>query len=52
MCDLHDQDEYGVCRWPLAELSQAAGVSTKLARELSDKDVLKGADILALKATA
>jgi hypothetical protein len=44
MCVLHDSDEYGVCRWPLAELAQAAGVPVKLARELSVKDVLKGAD--------
>lgn len=44
MCVLHDSDEYGVCRWPLAELAQAAGVPVKLVRELSDKDVLKGAD--------
>lgn len=44
MCVLHDQDEYGVCRWPLAELAQAAGVPVKLVRELSTKDVLKGAD--------
>lgn len=44
MCVLHDSDEYGICRWPLAELAQAAGVPVKLARELSEKDVLKGAD--------
>jgi hypothetical protein len=44
MCVLHDSDEYGVCRWPLVELAQSAGVPIKLARELSAKDVLKGAD--------
>ena len=44
MCLLHDSDEYGVCRWPLAELARAAGVTLKLVRELAAKDVLKGAD--------
>lgn len=44
LCILHDSDEYGVCRWPLADLARAAGVSVKLARELADKAVLKGGD--------
>lgn len=44
LCILHDSDEYGVCRWPLADLARAAGVPLKLAKELADKDVLKGAD--------
>lgn len=44
LCLLHDLDEYGVCRWPLAELARAAGVQIKLAKELVAKDVLKGAD--------
>lgn len=44
LCLLHDSDEYGVCRWPLEELARAAGVPIKLVRELSSKDVLKGAD--------
>jgi hypothetical protein len=44
MCVLHDADEYGICRWPLNELAQVAGVPLKLARELAAKDVLKGAD--------
>jgi hypothetical protein len=44
MCVLHDADEYGVVRWPLAELALAAGVPLKLARELVAKGVLKGAD--------
>jgi hypothetical protein len=44
LCLLHDFDEYGVCRWPLAELARAAGIPLKLAKELADKDVLKGAD--------
>lgn len=44
LCLLNDCDEYGVCRWPLAELARAAGVPLKLAKELAAKDVLKGAD--------
>lgn len=44
ICVLHDSDEYGVCRWPLADIARAAGVSLKLIRELADKDVLKGGD--------
>lgn len=44
LCALHDSDEYGVVRWPLADLARAAGVSLKLARELVEKDVLKGGD--------
>jgi hypothetical protein len=44
LCVLHGSDEYGVVRWPLAELARSAGVSLKLARELAAKGVLKGAD--------
>src|SRR6218665_2549403 len=44
LCLLHDSDEYGVCRWPLAAIARAAAVSIKLLRELADKDVLKGSD--------
>jgi hypothetical protein len=44
LCILHDADEYGVVRWPLADLARAAGVSLKLVRELVEKGVLKGAD--------
>jgi hypothetical protein len=44
LCILHDSDEYGVLRWPLADIAQAAGVSPKLLQELSRKDVFKGAD--------
>ena len=40
----HDSDEYGVIRWPLADIGQAAGVPMKLLRELADKGVLKGGD--------
>jgi hypothetical protein len=44
LCLLHDSQEYGIARWPLAELARAAGVALKLARELADKTVLKGTD--------
>lgn len=44
LCLLHDSDEYGVLRWPLADIAQAAGVNVKLVQELSRKSVLKGGD--------
>lgn len=44
LCVLHDSDEYGVVRWPLAELARVAGVALKLAKELAERLVLKGAD--------
>lgn len=44
LCVLHDSDEYGVCRWPLADLARAAGAPLKLVKELVAKEVLKGAD--------
>lgn len=44
LCILHDMDDYGICRWPLADLARSANVSLKLVKELVDKDVLKGAD--------
>lgn len=44
LCVLHDSDEYGVLRWPLADIARAAGVPLKMLRELAAKDVLKGAD--------
>ena len=44
LCVLHDSDEYGVCRWPLADIARAAGVPLKLLKELAEKGVLKGAD--------
>jgi hypothetical protein len=44
LCALHDSDEYGVCRWPLADLARAAGINPESAQELVAKDVLKGAD--------
>ncbi|WP_448673342.1 hypothetical protein [Pseudoxanthomonas mexicana] len=41
---LHQSDEYGVLRWPLAELASAANVPLRYARELATKSVLKGSD--------
>ncbi len=47
LCVLHDSDEYGVARWPLADVARAAGVPLKTLRELAEKDVLKGGDAAA-----
>lgn len=44
MCILHDADEYGVLRWPLADIANAVRLPIKLLRELATKGVLKGAD--------
>lgn len=44
LCLLHDGDEYGLVRWPLSEIVQATGISSREARELVTKGVLKGAD--------
>lgn len=44
MCVLHDSEEYGVVRFPLKELVNAAGVQVRSARELVHKGVLKGGD--------
>src|SRR5690606_30036414 len=44
MCVLHDQDEYGIARWPLAEIAQAVGTTKAKLKRLVEKGVLKGAD--------
>jgi len=44
ICLLHDQEEYGVVRWPLAEITQAVGCSIGKLRSLVNKGVLKGCD--------
>lgn len=44
LCVLHDQEEYGVVRWQLAELAQAVGATKTKLKRLVDKGVLKGAD--------
>lgn len=49
LCLLHDAEEYGILRWPLAEIASAAGAPVKLLRELADKGVLKGSDSEAIE---
>lgn len=44
MCLLHDQEEYGVARWPLKELAQAVGSTLAKTKSLVTKGILKGAD--------
>src|SRR5882757_3949675 len=44
MCLLHDSDEYGVMRWPLADVARAIGCRTAELQSLRQKGVLKGAD--------
>jgi hypothetical protein len=44
MCLMHDQDEYGVLRWPLKEIAQSVGAPIGLLRGLVSKTVMKGSD--------
>lgn len=44
MCLLHDADEYGVLRWPLADIAQAVRLPVDLLHELIRKGVLKGGE--------
>lgn len=44
MCLMHDQEEYGVLRWTMKEIAQAAGCSLSLLKGLASKGVLKGHD--------
>ncbi|MGZ8132560.1 hypothetical protein ACXU40_09230 [Bordetella bronchiseptica] len=44
MCLMHDQEEYGVLRWPLKEVAQAVGCPVGLLKGLASKGVLKGSD--------
>lgn len=44
MCCLHDAEEYGVLRWPLADIAKASAVPLRLLKELAQKGVLKGSD--------
>lgn len=45
LCLLHDvEGEYGVLRWPLKDIANAASAPMPLVRELVAKGVLKGAD--------
>ena len=44
LCLFHDQDEYGVLRWSLKEISTALGCKISELRSLAFKGVLKGND--------
>jgi len=45
LCLMHDAEEYGVLRWPLAEIAAAVGCRPADLRALQRKGVLKGADV-------
>lgn len=45
MCLMHDQEEYGVLRWPLKEIAQAVGCTPKALAGIVAKGVLKGSDL-------
>ena len=44
MCLMHDQEDYGVLRWPLKDIAQAAGCTLAHLKGLVAKGVLKGSD--------
>lgn len=44
LCILHDQDEYGIVRWPLRELAIAVHCKLSALQKLVDKKVLKGVE--------
>lgn len=45
MCLLHDSaDQYGLLRWPLADIAQAVGCSIDVLKSLIKKGVMKGSD--------
>ena len=44
LCILHDQEEYGVIRWPLKEVAKAIGASASKVRSIVNKGVMKGVD--------
>jgi len=44
MCLMHGSDEYGVLRWPLAEIAKVVNAPIKVLRELWERGVLKGAE--------
>lgn len=44
ICLLHDQEEYGISRWPLKEIAQAVGCQLARLKGLVDKGILKGVD--------
>lgn len=44
MCLLHDQEDYGILRWPLAEIAVAVGCTVAALRKIVEKGIMKGAD--------
>jgi hypothetical protein len=44
LCLMHDSEEYGVLRWPLADVAQAIGARLSELNALIVKGVLKGCD--------
>lgn len=44
LCLLHDQDEYGIIRWPLHEIASAVHCKLTALQKIVDKRVLKGVD--------
>ena len=44
ICLLHDQEIYGMIKWPLKDVAQAIGATVSKLKSLADKGVLKGAD--------
>ena len=44
MCLMHDQEPYGILRWPLKDIAQAVGCRIAELQALARKGVLKGAD--------
>jgi hypothetical protein len=44
LCLLHDQEEYGLVRWPLKEIAQAVNCTVAVLRGIVAKGILKGAD--------
>lgn len=44
MCLMHDSSEYGLLRWPLADVAQAVGCPVECLQSLVAKGVMKGGD--------
>ncbi len=44
ICLLHDQEDYGLIRWPIADIAQAVGCPADCLLSLVRKGVLKGSD--------
>jgi len=44
MCLMHDQEPYGILRWPLTEIATAVGCTVAALRKIAEKEIMKGAD--------